>query len=170
MPHTWFTADFHFGHSNIIRYCNRPFGDVAEMDQAILERLNSLVRAHDVLYFLGDFCIGGKARALAYRNGIRCKRIFALPGNHDMETRKLTDTFSWLNNLQKYLYTASPSCSVTMPCGSGIAPITGLGIYMGILTGTSPMYLLHFLWMSEWTPMISARGTSTRSGHIWPRE
>ena len=65
MPDTWFTADFHFGHSNIIRYCSRPFRDVAEMDQAVLERLNASVRDNDVLYFLGDFCIGGKARALA---------------------------------------------------------------------------------------------------------
>ena len=25
----WFTADLHFGHANIIRYCDRPFADVA---------------------------------------------------------------------------------------------------------------------------------------------
>lgn len=69
------------------------------MDQAILERLNNSVKHNDILYFLGDFCIGGKARALAYRKQIRCERIFAVPGNHDKETRKLTDAFSWLNNL-----------------------------------------------------------------------
>lgn len=23
----WFTADLHFGHTNIIRYCERPFAD-----------------------------------------------------------------------------------------------------------------------------------------------
>ena len=40
MPNIWFTADFHFGHSNIIRYCNRPFQSVEEMDQTILDRLN----------------------------------------------------------------------------------------------------------------------------------
>ncbi len=42
MPDIWFTADFHLGHKNIIRYCNRPFETVEEMNQAILERLNAL--------------------------------------------------------------------------------------------------------------------------------
>ena len=51
MPDIWFTTDFHFGHSNIIRYCNRPFRDVAEMDQTILERLKASVKPNDTLYF-----------------------------------------------------------------------------------------------------------------------
>jgi calcineurin-like phosphoesterase family protein len=50
MPNTWFTADFHFGHNNIIRYCNRPFRSVEEMDQTILERLNASVKPNDTLY------------------------------------------------------------------------------------------------------------------------
>lgn len=96
MPNTWFTADFHLGHKNIIRYCNRPFDSVEAMNCAILERLNTAVRANDVLYFLGDFCIGPKARALELRREIRCKKIFAVPGNHDKDTRKLTQEFSCL--------------------------------------------------------------------------
>jgi calcineurin-like phosphoesterase family protein len=48
MPNVWFAADFHLGHKNIIRYCNRPFDTVEEMNRAILERLNSLVKANDV--------------------------------------------------------------------------------------------------------------------------
>jgi len=99
MPNIWFTADFHFGHSNIIRYCNRPFRSVEEMDQTILDRLNASVKANDILYFLGDFCIGSKAKALENRKQIRCKKIFAVPGNHDKQTRKLTEEFSWLSNL-----------------------------------------------------------------------
>ena len=63
MPNIWFTADFHFGHSNIIRYCNRPFQIVEEMDRTILDRLNDSAKANDILYFLGDFCIGSKAKA-----------------------------------------------------------------------------------------------------------
>ena len=99
MPNTWFTADFHFGHNNIIRYCNRPFRSVEEMDQTILERLNASVKPNDILYFLGDFCIGSKARVLEHRKHIRCRKVFALAGNHDKEARKLTEEFTWLNNL-----------------------------------------------------------------------
>ena len=99
MPNIWFTADFHLGHKNIIRYCNRPFESIEAMNSAILERLNSAVKANDVLYFLGDFCIGPKTRALELRREIRCKKIFAVPGNHDKDTRKLTEEFSWLGDL-----------------------------------------------------------------------
>jgi calcineurin-like phosphoesterase family protein len=99
MANTWFTADFHLGHANIIRYCNRPFTTVEEMDQAILERLNASAKPNDTLYFLGDFCMGGQARVLAYRQRIHCKRIFAVPGNHDKQSRKMKNEFSWLDNL-----------------------------------------------------------------------
>ena len=79
MPDIWFTADFHLGHKNIIRYRNRPFDTVEEMNRVILERLNGLVKANDTLYFLGDFCIGPKGRAAELRREIRCKKVFAVP-------------------------------------------------------------------------------------------
>lgn len=99
MPNTWFTADFHFGHTNIIHYCNRPFSTVEEMDQEILERLNASVKPNDILYFLGDFCMGSQSRVHSYRRRIQCKKIFAVPGNHDKQARKLEEEFSWLADL-----------------------------------------------------------------------
>jgi calcineurin-like phosphoesterase family protein len=99
MPNTWFTADFHLGHANIIGYCGRPFATVDEMDRAILERLNASAKPNDTLYFLGDFCMGSQARVLAYRKRIHCKKISAVPGNHDKQARKLKEEFSWLDNL-----------------------------------------------------------------------
>jgi len=99
MPNTWFTADFHLGHANIIRYCNRPFATVEEMDQAIVERLNASVKRDDVLYFLGDFCMGGQPRIFAYRRRIHCRKIIAVPGNHDKQACKLKEEFFWLDNL-----------------------------------------------------------------------
>ena len=72
MPDIWFTADFHLGHQNIIRYCNRPFPTVSEMDDEILVRMNACVAEADTLFFLGDFCRGTGKEALAYRRRIRC--------------------------------------------------------------------------------------------------
>lgn len=67
MPDIWFTADFNFGHFNIIRYCNRPFAGTQEMNDAVVDRLNACAKPHDVLDFLGDFCLGRPADVIAYR-------------------------------------------------------------------------------------------------------
>ena len=47
MADIWFTSDFHLGHSNIIRFCKRPFGNAHEMNEAIVEHLNSCVKPVD---------------------------------------------------------------------------------------------------------------------------
>ena len=51
---TYFTSDQHFGHFNIIRLCQRPFGSLEEMDAVLLERWNAKVKPADVVYVLGD--------------------------------------------------------------------------------------------------------------------
>ena len=45
----WFTADLHLGHTNIIKYCRRPFGSAEEMNEVILERFNSVISPGDPL-------------------------------------------------------------------------------------------------------------------------
>lgn len=88
--------DFHFGHFNIIRYCNRPFARTEEMDACILDRMNAHVKQNDTLYFLGDFCMGNVEKVAAYRQGLSCKTIHFVDGNHDKVTRKLQHLFaSW---------------------------------------------------------------------------
>jgi calcineurin-like phosphoesterase family protein len=54
----WFTADTHFNHTNIIKYCNRPFKNVNEMNNSIIDNWNSLVLPTDLVYILGDFGMG----------------------------------------------------------------------------------------------------------------
>ena len=162
MPNIWFTADFHFGHNNIIRYCNRPFRSVEEMDQTILDRLNASVKANDIIYFLGDFCIGSKAKALEHRKQIRCKKIFAVPGNHDKQIRKLTEEFSWLSNLAEISIHGQPVviCHYAMRVWNR-SHHGAFGTCTDILMGTSLTHLLPFPWMSASTLTISARGIST---------
>jgi calcineurin-like phosphoesterase family protein len=51
----FFTSDHHFGHTNIIKYSQRPFGGASEMDQALIENWNAVVQANDLVFHLGDF-------------------------------------------------------------------------------------------------------------------
>jgi len=96
MADVWLTSDFHLGHFNIIRYCNRPFADTKEMNAAILERVNASVKPDDVLYFLGGLCMGGPKAVAFYRDQIACKTIHFIDGNHDGTARKVQHVFtSW---------------------------------------------------------------------------
>lgn len=57
----FFTSDTHFNHANIIRFCNRPFKDVSHMNEAIISNWNRVVGPEDIVFHLGDFCLGGSA-------------------------------------------------------------------------------------------------------------
>ncbi len=79
----FFIADTHFGESNIIRYENRPFADVYEMDARLISRWNSAVGSEDVVYHLGDFSIEGReSEILSKLNGIK----HLVKGNHDFKS------------------------------------------------------------------------------------
>lgn len=80
----WFTSDTHFYHGNIIRYCNRPFKDVEEMNETLIRNWNETIPEDGVVFHLGDFAMGGSqewSRILDRLNG----RIYLILGNHDMK-------------------------------------------------------------------------------------
>ncbi len=80
MMKTFFIADTHFGEAEILRYENRPFTNVDEMDAAMIERWNAAVRPKDIVYHLGDFGADGREAALlAKLNGVK----YLVRGNHD---------------------------------------------------------------------------------------
>jgi calcineurin-like phosphoesterase family protein len=78
----YFTADTHFGHANIIRYCHRPYRDVAEMDAAMIAAWNAKVPAEAIIYHLGDFTLAGRTAAAGYFAQLH-GQIRVLPGSHD---------------------------------------------------------------------------------------
>jgi calcineurin-like phosphoesterase family protein len=92
----WFTSDPHYGHANIIKYCDRPFADAQEMDEALIANYNALVKPEDSVYFLGDFCFSKDPNRVFQRlNG---KKHLIL-GNHDLtksgDLRKGLDECDW---------------------------------------------------------------------------
>ena len=104
MPRTWFTADLHLGHANIIKYCKRPFlttderhradtdprgkwrvsrETVERHDDALLRAINDAVMPEDTLWIIGDFCWGEQGTARKYRDRIACGDVRLVWGNHD---------------------------------------------------------------------------------------
>ena len=81
---TWFTSDTHFCHENIIRFCNRPFRNVTEMDKELIQRWNETVPEDGVVFHLGDFCFGSPSdwnNIISRLHG----QIYLILGNHDMK-------------------------------------------------------------------------------------
>src|SRR5579863_2896472 len=84
----WFTSDTHFGHTNIIRYCNRPFKDAGEMDRAMVENWNALVKPEDTIYHLGDVSFSSPDRTKHILSNMNGHKILIL-GNHDRSEFKM---------------------------------------------------------------------------------
>ena len=81
----YFTADLHFGHKNIIKYCKRPFSTIEEMDLALINNWNSVVDIKDIVYILGDVTFN--IESLKFYMSQLKGSIKIIPGNHD----------NWLN-------------------------------------------------------------------------
>ncbi len=79
---TWFTADLHLGHSNIIGYCDRPFADVDAMNRALIDNWNEAVAEDDTVWIMGDFALGKIAETLALIPELSGRKIL-VAGNHD---------------------------------------------------------------------------------------
>lgn len=82
ISNNWYViSDTHFNHSNIIKYCNRPYKDVDEMNIDIINKWNSIITNDDVVIHLGDIGFGKDdvVELVKQLNGY----IILIKGNHD---------------------------------------------------------------------------------------
>lgn len=98
-----FTSDEHFGHENIIKFCNRPFTDVNHMREVLIQNHNSVVKPDDHVIHLGDMfwhklteqqCVDIRMRL----NGTH----YYILGNHEkqmLRSKSLRSLFVWVEDL-----------------------------------------------------------------------
>ena len=82
MGKIFYISDLHFGHKNIISYDNRQFFTVAEMDQALIENWNSVVKKDDIVYVLGDVSWYNREEQKKIVKQLNGQKVLIL-GNHD---------------------------------------------------------------------------------------
>ena len=80
----FFTSDPHYGHRNILKFCNRPYNDTKEMEQDLIKRWNSVVSNNDIAFILGDIVwFDGRSNTQRILEQLNGKEIHIIPGNHD---------------------------------------------------------------------------------------
>jgi calcineurin-like phosphoesterase family protein len=84
LNNVFITADQHFHHKNIISFCDRPFTNVLDMDETLINNWNKVVKPQDWVIHLGDFTLEGGRIAQEYfsqLNGDIC--LLSYPWHHD---------------------------------------------------------------------------------------
>lgn len=82
MSNLFFTSDLHLGHINIVKHAHRPFADVDEMNETIVQLWNDTVGHNDTTIIVGDVCMGIVVESLEYVKQLNGTKIL-VPGNHD---------------------------------------------------------------------------------------
>lgn len=97
-----YISDLHFGHKNIIGLDHRPFSDVDEMDQVLIELWNGRVQHDDTVYVLGDFCFRSKHEPEWYLRQLKGHKILIL-GNHDASITDNPRALHYLDGVEKMM-------------------------------------------------------------------
>ena len=105
MSKTFYISDLHFGHKNIIRYDNRPFKSVEEMDNALIQNWNKVVSNEDIVYILGDISWHDEDKTYEIFNKLNGGKVL-IKGNHDNIKRgsKLATCFTIIQDYAELYY------------------------------------------------------------------
>lgn len=96
----YFTADTHFYHNNILRFDNRPWETMEEMNEALRRRWNYRVHNNDTVYILGDFSWKSSGAALDFLKTLKGKKRL-ITGNHDTNSKEFYDLFESVKDFDR---------------------------------------------------------------------
>lgn len=152
---TYFTADQHFGHFNIIRLSHRPFASLEEMNESMITRWNAKVHDEDTVYILGDlFFRAATVEPILQR--LKGRKHLVL-GNHDHSWTakvRMSDYFESVQALKEIAMDGVPATLCHYPMLSYPQARRGYMIYGHIHNNTGDDY---------W-PLIMRRGRMLNAG------
>jgi len=76
-------SDLHLDHKNIMRYCDRLFSSVEEMNRTIIDNWNEVVGEDDFVYLVGDLAFGRRRSKMRYWLKQLNGNVILILGNHD---------------------------------------------------------------------------------------
>ncbi|MFT4986996.1 MAG: calcineurin-like phosphoesterase family protein [Glaciecola sp.] len=97
MSEIFFTSDHHFGHANIIRFCNRPFENAKQMNEVLIQKWNEKIGPNDMVYHLGDLELYSEedlADIIDQLNGT----IHLIVGDHEGAAVQNKKKFQWVKD------------------------------------------------------------------------
>jgi calcineurin-like phosphoesterase family protein len=148
----FFTSDTHFRHNQSFIYESRGYKDRYEHDDALIAKINEVVRPEDTLIHLGDFCLNitpPEFNEILAR--INCQNIAYIWGNHNSCIRKNYEdavTTEYGKDIEVYPY--------------AVGKITYLGYYGEVIVN-GQMIVIHHYPHQIWNQM--QKGAWQLSGH-----
>ena len=79
-------SDTHFGQRFAVRFFKRPFKNIKEMHDTLIENWNNNIREDDLVLILGDFYGGNKIFSHFLLKKLNGEKIL-VKGNHDFKFR-----------------------------------------------------------------------------------
>lgn len=95
----YYTSDLHLGHVNVLKYDNRPFATIEEMNQAIIDKWNEKVKEEDHIYIIGDFAYRTAVDPSYYLKQLKGKKHL-IRGNHDKVTLESKSAYKYLESIE----------------------------------------------------------------------
>ena len=113
MNDCWFTSDEHYGHQNVLKFCKRPYANLEDMREGLIQNHNSVVKKGDLVYHNGDMFWRTvpvhEAESIILRlNG----QHFYVNGNHDElieRNKSIASLFVWRKDIAKLKFKDKPN-------------------------------------------------------------
>ena len=130
----FFTSDTHFRHNQSFIFEARGYKDRYEHDDALIAKINEVVRPEDTLIHLGDFCLNITPPEFdSILSRINCNNILYIWGNHNSCIRRLYEeaiATEYGKDIEVYPY--------------AVGKITYLGYYKELIVNGHMIVIHHY--------------------------